>query len=119
MTKNNNKFYLGEEYIIDLPKDNGCCLSGKHHCVVIKRFGSTVQVVPISTDRDNIHYGELPIDVGEKSRQKKLKLKVGQLTTVSIDRIDKYIGRVNKEILKAIKDFIQLEIVNFIDSKVA
>jgi hypothetical protein len=114
MTKN-NKFYLGEEYIIDLPKDNGCCLSGKHHCIVIKRFGSTVQVVPISKDRDNIHYGELPIDVGEKSRQKKLKIKVGQLTTVSIE----YIGRVNKEILKAIKDFIQLEIVNFIDSKVA
>lgn len=119
MKKNHKNFYLGEEYIIDLPKDNGCCLSGKHHCVIIKRFGSTVQVVPISTNRDNIHYGELLIDIEKNDQCKKLKIKVGQLTTVSIDRIGKYIGRVNIEILRIIKDFIQLEIVNFIDSKVA
>jgi hypothetical protein len=119
MINNYNKFYLGDEYIIDLPKNNGCCLSGKHHCVIIKRFGSTIQVVPISTNRDNLHYGELPIDVGKDNQCRKLKLKVGQLTTVSIDRVDKYIGRVNKEILRTIKDFIQLEIVNFIDGKVA
>ncbi len=113
------KFYLGEEYIVDLPKNNGCCLSGKHHCVIIKQFGSTVQVVPISTNRNNLHYGDLPFDVPEKNKDKKLKLKIGQLTTVSIDRIKKYKGRVDKSILKTIKDFIQLEIVNFIDKKVA
>lgn len=114
-----NKLNLGDEYIIDLPPDNGYCLSGKHHCVIIKQFGSTVQVVPISTNRNNIHYGELPIDVGEGNKCKKLKLKIGQLTTVSIDRIDKYIGRVNKKILRDIKDFIQLEIVNYIDTEMA
>lgn len=110
---------LGDLYIIDLPKQNGCCLEGLHHCVIIKRFGSTVQVVPISTNRNNLHYGEIPIDVGEANKSKKLKLKVGQLTSVSVDRIIKYIGKTDKKTLTAIKDFIEKEIVNFISKKVA
>lgn len=114
-----NKISLGDEYIIDLPKQNGACLSGRHHCIIIKRFGSTVQVVPISTNRNNLHYGELPIDVGEIKKDRRLKLKVGQLTSVSIENIETYIGKVNSSILKAIKDFIKAEIVDFIDRKVA
>ncbi|MBX3242815.1 MAG: type II toxin-antitoxin system PemK/MazF family toxin [Chitinophagaceae bacterium] len=113
------KVSLGQEYIIDLPKQKGACLSGRHHCVIIKRFGSTVQVVPISTNRGNLHYGELPIDVGKINSNKKFKLKVGQLTSVGIENIEKYIGRVNSDILKAIKNFIKKEIVDFIDRKVA
>lgn len=119
MEINIKKFHLGNIYIIDLPKDNGCCLSGKHHCVIIKQFGSTVQVVPISTNRNNLHYGELPIDVGKLKKCKKLKLKIGQLTTVSVEKIEKYIGKIDRQTLMSIKNFIQLEIVNFIDKKVA
>ena len=114
-----NKVSLGQEYIIDLPKQKGACLSGRHHCIIIKQFSSTVQVVPISTNRNNLHYGELPIDVGKINKDRNLKLKVGQLTSVGIENIETYIGKANRDILKAIKDFIKKEIVDFIDSKVA
>jgi mRNA-degrading endonuclease toxin of MazEF toxin-antitoxin module len=120
MSLNKNEIYLGHTYIVDLPKNNGYCLSGLHHCVVIKRIGSTAIVVPISTNRNNIHYGEIAIENETNFiTDKKYKLKVGQITSVSTDKIIRYIRQENKENIRNIENFIQKEIVDFMHDHVA
>lgn len=105
---------LGEIWLVDLPQNNGFCLHGLHRCVVIKKFGSTVQVVPISGNRNNIHYGDIPIDRGKCNLTKESKIKMCQYTTVTIENFKSIKGKADKTILKKIKDFILEDIVKFI-----
>lgn len=105
----------GEIWMVELPNNNGFCLNGFHRCIVIKKFGSTVQVVPISENRNNIHYGELPIDKGKYGLTKDSKIKMAQYTTVTIENFKCRKGRVDREILKSIKYFILENIIKYID----
>lgn len=106
---------LGEIWMVDLPQNNGFCLHGLHMCIVVKKFGSTVQVIPISRNRNNIHYGEIPIDKGKCRLSENSKIKMCQYTTVTIEKFKYVKGKADKEVLKQIRDFILEDIVKFID----
>ncbi len=115
MTVNIIKPKLGEIWMVDLPKNNGFCLHGLHRCIVIKKFGSTVQIVPISENRNNIHYAEIPIDRGKCNLTKNSKIKMCQYTTITIENFKYIKGKADKETLNKIRNFILEDIVKFID----
>jgi mRNA-degrading endonuclease toxin of MazEF toxin-antitoxin module len=115
MTANVVNPKLGEIWMVDLPKNNGFCLHGPHRCIVIKRFGSTVQIVPISENRNNIHYAEIPIDRGKCNLKKDSKIKMCQYTSATIENFKNIKGKADRATLKKIRDFILEDIVNFID----
>lgn len=116
MNKNENRFLkTGQIYKVDFPDNNGFCLKGTHPCVVIKRFGSTVQVVPISSNRNNLHHGEIPIKCGCFNLNKASKIKLCQWTSVSIDRFKEKIGIIDKETIRLITNFIKKDIIDFMN----
>lgn len=105
---------LGEVWLVNFPFNNGFCLKGKHPCLVIRKFGKTVQVIPISENKNNIHFAEIPIDRGKCNLTKNSKLKMCQYTSVSIENFIHKIGKAEKEILEKIENFILQDILNFI-----
>lgn len=115
MKKEIKKPKTGEVWLVDLPKNNGYCLSDKHPCLVIRKFGNTVQLVPISENKNNIHFAEIPIDRGKCNLKKNSKIKMCQYTSVTIENFIHRIGEADKETLNKIKDFILEDIVNHID----
>lgn len=116
MPTNLKKPKTGEVWLVDLPKNNGYCLKGKHPCLVIRRFGNTVQLIPISENKNNIHFAEIPIDRGKCNLNKHSKIKMCQYTSITIENFIHRIGKADKETLKKVKDFILEGIVNFIQT---
>lgn len=106
----------GEVWLVDLPKNNGYCLSGKHPCLVVRKFGNTVQIIPISENKNNLHFAEIPIDRGKCNLNKHSKIKICQYTSVTIENFIHRIGNADKEILKKVVDFILELIVNYIQT---
>ncbi|TAD82339.1 MAG: type II toxin-antitoxin system PemK/MazF family toxin [Bacteroidetes bacterium] len=80
----------GEIWLVNLPKNIGFPLHGPHRCIVNKKFGSTVQIVPISENRNNTLYAKIPIDRSKCNLRKDSKIKVCQYTSATIENF-KYI----------------------------
>lgn len=115
MTIKIKKPKIGQIYKVDFPDTNGFCLKGIHPCVVIKRYGQTVQVLPICTNRGNLHHGEIPVKKGSFSLNRDSKIKIGQWTSVSIERFKDKIGKIDKYTIRLIKDYIKKDILDFLD----
>lgn len=116
MTQNIIRPKTGEVWLVDLPKNNGYCLKGKHPCLVIRKFGNTVQLIPISENKNNLHFAEIPIDRGKCNLIKNSKIKMCQYTSVTIEKFIHRIGKADKETLDKVKDFILKGIVNHIQT---
>ncbi|MFN4285172.1 MAG: type II toxin-antitoxin system PemK/MazF family toxin [Lacibacter sp.] len=105
---------LGEIWLVNLPMNNGYCLNGRHPCFVVRKFGNTVQVIPISENKNNIHFAEIPIDRGKCNLIKNSKLKMCQYTSVTIENFIHIIGKADRQTIEKIENFILHNIVNFI-----
>lgn len=114
MSKKNINPILGEVWLVAFPINDGYCLKGKHPCIVIRRFGNTVQVIPISENKGNIHFADIPIDRGKCNLAKNSKLKMCQYTSVTIENFIHRIGKADKETLEKVENFILQDIVNYI-----
>jgi mRNA-degrading endonuclease toxin of MazEF toxin-antitoxin module len=115
MNKNKICPRTGEVWLVDLPKNNGYCLSGRHPCLVIRKFGNTVQVIPISENKNNVHFAEIPIDRGKCNLIKHSKIKMCQYTSVTIENFIHIIGKADKETLNKVRNFILNDVVNHIN----
>lgn len=114
MKKNKKSPRTGEVWLVDLPNNNGYCLQGKHPCLVIRQFGSTVQLIPISGSKNNIHFADIPIDRGKCNLKKDSKIKMCQYTTVTIEKFIHRIGNADNEILNKVRNFILVSIIDHI-----
>lgn len=104
---------VGDICPIDLPKCGENCLFGLHLCVVYRRYGSNYMVVPITSNRKDLHFCEYPIDRGRCGMYKNSKLKLDQIRPVSMELITRRVRhKADEGIMKAIGDFYLLEAQN-------
>ena len=73
--------------------------------MIWKQFGSTVLVIPISENRNNLNWSEIALTKGVANLHKNSKIKAGQVKSISIDKIDhkNKIGTISENKLIEIK----------------
>ncbi len=76
------KIYLGDIYIADFGHSTGCVIGGNHPCIVVRKVGSLVSVVPISSKVENLHWSEMIIPIGCSGLYIESKAKVSQLRPI-------------------------------------
>lgn len=109
--KINSKFTCGDIWFANFGNDdNSRRLKGVHPCFVINKVGDTVIVVPISENKNNIHWSEVAIPAGEGNLKKDSKLKVAQISALDTNYLISKKGIASKKtisnVLKQLNDIV-------------
>jgi mRNA-degrading endonuclease toxin of MazEF toxin-antitoxin module len=103
---------IGDIHMIDLPDSGEYCLHGLHPGVIYNKVGSNYRVVPITENKDNLHWCEYPIEKGRCGMYKDSKLKLDQMRPVSKEKIKSRLGSADIDIIEAISKYLILEAEN-------
>jgi mRNA-degrading endonuclease toxin of MazEF toxin-antitoxin module len=100
---------VGDIHMIDFPDNGEFCLNGIHPGVIYRKVGSNYRVVPITENKDNLHWCEYPVEKGRCGMYKDSKLKLDQIGPVSKEKIKRKLGTADREIIGAISKYLVLE----------
>lgn len=105
-----NFFKKGDICLVDLPQCGKYCLYGTHACVITGRTGSNYTVIPIKSDRGDLHRGEYLIEKGRCGCNRNSKLILAQERPVSGELVIKKLkGKADRDILIAISNYKKQE----------
>ena len=103
----NNNFYnspvVGEVFYVDLNRPGDYTINKVRPCLILWQVSRTYTVIPITKYINVISPSEIFIEKGNGGLKVDSRLKIGQMTTVSEEKILNRMGAVSNEIFKEVK----------------